>query len=420
MFKENVMAQNPSETSNPFKVLPRNVWIATITSFLTDVSSEMILNLVPLFLANVLGVSTAVIGLIDGIAETTSSLLKGASGWLSDRVQGRKWLAVIGYALSAVAKPALYFVMTWQGVLGVRFADRTGKGIRTSPRDALIADSIDEHHRGMAFGLHRAGDTAGAVLGLVIALLVVVATQAQALDLSRDTFQKLVLFGIVPAFLAVIILAVWAKDVPAKKKTDPARLRWSALNPQFKSFLVIVGIFTLGNSSDGFLVLRAQERGLNVAGIIGMLITFNVVYAVFSGPLGVLSDRIGRQRLIVFGWLTYGLIYLGFALAQSAAQVWVIYTLYGLYYAAAEGTAKALIADLISPEQRGTAYGFYNAVVGLMALPASLLAGILWQGIGSWKGFGADAPFLAGAVLSLGAVALLVIWQKQSAWSSNR
>ncbi|MBZ0277968.1 MAG: MFS transporter [Anaerolineae bacterium] len=390
--------------------IPRNVWAATITSFLTDVSSEMILNLVPLFLANVLGVSTAVIGLIDGVAETTASLLKAASGWFSDRIGGRKWLAVSGYGLSSLAKPFLYIVTSWYGVLAVRFADRVGKGIRTAPRDALIADSIDEKSRGLAFGLHRAGDTAGAMTGLIIALLVVLGTQSQALSLNRETFQRLVLLGIIPGFVAVVILALWARDVRSKRpaqSADKPRLRLSAMSKEFRFFLVVIAVFTLGNSSDSFLILRAQERGLNVAGVMGMLITFNLVYAVFAGPLGALSDRVGRYRLIVGGWSVYAVLYLAFAFAAEAWQIWAIYAFYGLYYAAVEGTAKALVADLIPSEQRGTAYGYYNAVVGLMALPASLLAGILWQGIGDWKGFGPSAPFLAGAVLAFVAVGLL-------------
>jgi len=397
----------------PFR-LTRNVWVTTITSFLTDVSSEMINNLLPLFLANVLGVSMAVIGLIEGIAEMTSSFLKAFSGWLSDKIGNRKWLAVAGYAISACAKPFFYFVTTWGGVLAIRFADRTGKGIRNSPRDALIADSTDEQHRGIAFGVHRAGDTAGAVLGIGIALLVVLATQAGSLTLSRDTFQILVLIGIIPAFLAVIALATLAKEAPRKKTSiQPMRLNWGALSPDFKFFLLIVGIFTLGNSSDAFIILRAQERGLTIADILGMLLMFNLIYAVFSSPLGALSDKIGRKRILIGGWLVYGVLYLCFALATDGMQIWLIYALYGLYYAAAEGTAKAMIADLIPSEQRGTAYGYYNALVGFMAFPASLLAGVLWQGVGSWTGFGASAPFLFGAMLALIAAGLLIVFGRK-------
>src|SRR5262249_28755105 len=249
--------------------------------------------------------------------------------------------------------------------------------IRTSPRDALIAESVDEHTRGIAFGLHRAGDTAGATLGLIIALIVVLTGQSQANTLERATFEHIVLISIIPAVLAVIVLAVFAKDVRPKAvqdKIQATRLSFGALDRRFRYFLLIVGIFTLGNSSDAFLTLRAQERGLNVAGILGVLITFNLIYALISGPAGALLDRIGRRKLIIAGWLAYGLVYLGFAAAVSAWQIWVLYGLYGLYYGTVEGTARALIADLVPMEQRGTAYGFYNSVVGLVALPASVLA----------------------------------------------
>jgi MFS family permease len=391
----------------------RNLWATTITSYLTDISSEMVLNLLPLFLANVLGARTSIIGLIEGIAETTSSLLKAYSGWLSDRLRARKWLTVSGYTLSALAKPLLYFATSWAGVLAIRFADRVGKGIRTAPRDALIADSVSARRRGLAFGIHRAGDTFGAMTGMIIALVVVLAMQSDALTLSRETFQSLVLISIIPAALAVIALIAIAREVPFRPGAEATRLTLGALGPQYRYFLLIIVIFALGNSADAFLVLRAQERGLSVPGILGMLITFNLVYAVFSGPAGGLSDRVGRRRLIVGGWLAYTLIYVGFAVAAEGWHIWALYGLYGVYYAAVEGTAKALIADIVPPAQRGTAYGYYSTAIGLAALPASLLAGILWQGIGPWQGFGPSAPFLAGALLALVAVILLVTWRRR-------
>lgn len=391
--------------------LPRNVWVVTVTSFLTDISSEMVINLIPLFLANVLGVRTGVIGLIEGVAETSASLLKVFSGWLSDRWGGRKWLTVAGYTLSTLAKPFLYVANTWGWVLGVRFADRVGKGVRTAPRDALVADSIDQRQRGLAFGLHRAGDTAGALLGLVIALLVVWLAQGSGLALTRATFQSVVLISILPAALAVLVLAVGARDVPVvRDAAHPPRLSLRGFEARFRGFLLIVVLFTLGNSSDAFLILRAQERGLSVLGVMGMLVTFNLVYTLVSGPAGALSDRVGRRRLILAGWLAYGLIYLGFALAGTAWQVWLLFTLYGVYYGMAEGASKAMVADLVRPEQRGTAYGVYHAAVGLTAFPASLIAGLLWQGVGGWEGLGPRAPFLFGATMALLAVALLVWW----------
>jgi MFS family permease len=403
-------SQMPPTEAEKHEALPRNVWIVTATSFFTDVSSEMIQNLMPLFLANVLGVRTDVIGLVEGIAESAASLLKIFSGWLSDRAGSRKGLAVIGYGLSTVAKPFLYLATTWQGVLAVRFADRVGKGIRTAPQDALLADSVDERRRGLAFGLHRGGDTAGALLGLLIAIGVVWATQAETVALERITFQRIVLIGVIPAVLGVMCLFFGAHEVPISKTLRERNLSSHGLDGRFKRFLVAVVLFTLGNSADAFLILRAQERGLSVIGILGMLATFNFVYAALSGPAGAWSDRIGRRRLIGGGWLFYGMLYLGFALAQSAWQIWLLYGLYGVYYAAVEGTAKAYIADIISSEQRGTAYGVYNAAVGIAVLPASLIAGVLWQGIGTWHGFGPSAPFIAGAALALIAVLLLVLW----------
>ena len=390
------------------RALPRNVWVVTLTSFLTDISSEMVVNLIPLFLASVLGVKTGVIGLIEGVAETTASLLKVFSGWFSDRLGRRKWLTVTGYSLSTVAKPFLYVVTSWWGVLAVRFADRVGKGIRTAPRDALVAASIDARHRGLAFGLHRAGDTAGAALGLVIALLVVLATQAGQVTLTRETFQAAVLLSVIPAALAVLVLAVGARDVEVKgNQAERPRLMLAGFDRRFRLFVLAVVVFTLGNSADAFLILRANNLGVSVAGVLGMLVTFNVVYALVAGPAGALSDRVGRRRLIVGGWAVYALIYLGFAAASAWWHVWALYAIYGVYYGAVEGTAKALVADLVTEERRGTAYGVYNAAVGVMALPASLIAGVLWQGIAGWAGLGPSAPFLFGAIMALAAAGIV-------------
>jgi MFS family permease len=389
--------------------LPRNIWVLTATSFLTDISSEMIVYLIPLFLANVLRTGTAVIGLIEGIAETTASLMKIYSGALSDRLGKRKWLTVAGYGLSTIAKPFLYFAETWQWVLGVRFSDRLGKGIRTAPRDALVADSINDKQRGLAFGLHRAGDTAGAFLGLGIAAVIVWLTQAGAADLTRRTFQIAVLVSILPAALAVLVLALGARDVGGEGKSKAPILSLKGMDNRFKAFLLVVVLFTLGNSSDAFIILRGQERGLDVLQVMLMLMTFNLIYASLSGPLGALSDKIGRRKLIIGGWIAYGLVYLGFALSHTGWQIWTLFGLYGIYYAASEGVGKALIADLVAQERRGTAYGLYNAAVGLTAFPASLIAGLLWQGAFGWTGFGASAPFFFGAGLAL--LAGLLFWK---------
>lgn len=390
--------------------LPRNVWAVGFTSFFMDISSEMVLNILPLFLANVLGVQTSIIGLIEGLAEATASILKLFSGWFSDRIGGRKWLAVLGYGLSAVTKPFFYIAGSWELIAGVRWADRVGKGIRTAPRDALVADSVTRESRGLAFGFHRAMDTAGAMIGILIAALVVWLAQKNALDLSKSTFQTIVLISLLPAFLAVLSLTVGAKDVAVKGQREAPKISLRSLGKPFQIFLVIVSVFTLGNSSDAFLVLRAQNLGVTVSGILVMLAVFNLVYALVSTPAGSLSDRIGRRRLIIIGWLVYAVIYFGFALAQSAWHVWVLYISYGLYYGMAYGTANAMVADLVPENVRGTAYGTYHAVIGLLAFPSSLIAGILWQGVGGWAGFGPGAPFLFGGILAFIAALLMAFW----------
>ena len=340
------------------------------------------------------------------------------SGALSDKIGKRKWLTVLGYAISTVAKPFLYFANTWGWVLGVCFADRVGKGIRTAPRDALVAASTDETNRGFAFGLHRAGDTAGAFIGIGIAVLIIWLTQTNQALLSVNTFRIAVLASIIPAVLAVIVLAAGVTEVGPStslrsgKGSGVMRLSLKGMDARFKSFLFIIVLFTLGNSSDSFIILRAQERGLSVLQTMLMLMTFTAIYTILSGPLGALSDKVGRRKLIIGGWLMYGLVYLGFAMAQAGWQIWTLFGLYGIYYAATEGVAKALVADLVSEAQRGTAYGLFNAAIGITALPASLLAGLLWQGAGTWAGFGPSAPFLFGAVLALFATLLLWRWMK--------
>jgi len=403
-------------SSKPFserlKELPRNVWAVSLTSFFMDISSEMVINILPLFLFNVLGVQTAIIGTIEGIAEATASILKVFSGWLSDKLRGRKWIAVGGYAISALSKPFFYIANSWGLVAGVRWADRLGKGVRTAPRDALVADSIQPEQRGLAFGFHRAADTGGAMLGLLIAALAVWLTQSNDQTLGEGTFRTVVLISLVPAFLAVLSLAIGARDIKKGKRESAApKITFKGLGKPFLIFLLIVGLFDLGNSSDAFLVLRAQERGMRVIGILLMLAVFNLVYALVSTPAGDLSDRVGRRKVIIGGWIIYGLIYLGFALAQQPWHVWALYIAYGLYYGLAYGTAKAMVADLVKPELRGTAYGTYNAILGIIDFPASLIAGLLWQGVAGWDGFGPSAPFLFGSGMAFLAAVLMFFWR---------
>lgn len=401
--------QNKTERAT-LRDLPRNVWAVSLTSFLMDISSEMVINILPLFLFNVLGVRMSLIGVIEGIAEATASLLKLFSGWFSDRLRARKWLAVSGYAISALVKPFFYFANSWITIAAVRFTDRVGKGIRTAPRDALVADSVTEKTRGLAFGFHRAADTAGATLGLLVALGVVWYVQSNVVHLGESTFRIIVLVSLIPAALAVLTLAIGAQDVPVTGQRAAPKFVFKSLGKPFMVFMVIVSVFEIGNSSDAFLVLRAQERGLSVTGILSMLVVFNLVYTLVSTPAGALSDRIGRKRLIIAGWLVYAVVYLGFGLAQTAVQVWVLYAFYGLYYGLAYGTSKAMIADLVPENVRGTAYGTYNAAIGIMDFPASVIAGVLWQGVGAWTGLGAAAPFIFGSAAALLAALLMATW----------
>jgi MFS family permease len=392
--------------------LHRNVWVTSATSFLTDVSSEMIFNLLPLFLANVLGVRTGAIGLVEGVAESVSSFLKIVSGFVSDLAGTRKWLAVLGYGVSAASKPFLYVASSWEAVLGVRAADRMGKGVRSAPRDALLAESVSASDRGLAFGLHRAFDSGGAFVGVLVATGVVWSVQRGALALEPRTFRLLVLASLVPSFAAVVVLAIGAKEVESRgRERKPAalpRLSLRGIDPSFRRFLLAMIVFTLGNSSDAFLVLRAQERGLSVVGILGMLLGFNLVYTLVAVPAGRLSDSLGRKVVITVGWVFYVLLYAGFAFAQTAWQVTLLFALYGLYYGMTEGGGRAFVADLVTDsETLGTAYGLYHAAVGAAALPASLIAGVLWQGLGEFPGYGPRAPFLFGAGLALVATLLL-------------
>jgi MFS family permease len=361
----------------------------------------MIFTLVPLLLSNVIGATTVVIGLIGGLSESADALFRIFSGWLSDRLGKRKPLAVAGYTISTIAKPFMYLASTWGVVLGVRFGDRVGKGIRTSSRDALLADSAPPGERGKSFGFHRAMDTSGAVTGLAIAALVIYLLQGGGLELNLKTYQWLVLIGIVPAILAVVILVRSVKEREGKpsplSRSRPGfnLIKLAAgFDTRFKIFLVIMALFTLGNSSDFFVIMRAQNMGLSVFHIVLMLVLFNATYAAVALPAGRLSDRIGRKRVIAMGWGVYALIYLGFALAGEAWQAWLLFAGYGVYYGVAEGVARAFVADLVPAEKRGTAYGLYHGVVGLTLLPASLIAGWLWQA------FSPEAPFFFGAGLA--------------------
>jgi len=387
-----------------------NVFFLGIVSLLTDVSSEMIFTLVPLFLSNVLKAPFTVIGLIGGLSESVDAIFRIFSGWISDKVGKRKPLTVLGYSISTIAKPFMYLATSWGAVLGIRFSDRIGKGVRSSSRDALIADSVSAGERGKGFGLHRAMDTLGAVLGLAIAAIIIYLVQGGGLQLSLKTYQWIVLVGVAPAVLAVLVLLIFVHEKGRKTPSASSSRSGSALSrltagfdTRFKVFLGLMAIFTLGNSSDFFVILRAQNLEVSLVQVVLMLVLLNVIEATVSLPAGMLSDRLGRRRVITLGWFIYALVYMGFALASSPWQIWLLFAAYGIYYGIVEGVARAFVADLVPEEKRGTAYGLYHGVVGIALLPASLLAGWLWQT------YSPAAPFYLGAALAFVAMLGMIV-----------
>ncbi|MGE5674533.1 MAG: MFS transporter [Mycobacterium leprae] len=390
-------AQAPEQPKAPLR---QNVWLAGIVSLFTDISSEMLVPVLPLFLANVLHAPVEAIGLIEGVAEFFSSIMKAISGWLSDRFGRRKPLMALGYGLSNILKPMLGLTAGWTQVLTIRVADRFGKGVRGAPRDALIADSTTPGERGKAFGLHRAMDTIGAAIGPLL---------AYAILLGWPEHYRLVFWwAAVPGVLAIIAVFFVRESGSGVRKDGPVFRNWNlslrSLSPRLRRFVLVGMIFALGNSADAFLVLRAQNLGLAAALVPLAYFTFNVSYAFLSYPAGALSDKIGRKPIMIGGFLVFAAIYLGFGLAAKAWLVWPLFLFYGLYYAGTEGIQKAYIADHAAPEQRGSAIGVYNALTGMMALPASFLAGLLWDKVSP------AVPFFVGGGTAAIAAFLLLIW----------
>ncbi len=372
-----------------------NVWALGVVSLLNDASTEMVYPLLPLFLTRSLGAGVAFVGLVEGVAETTASLLKLVSGWLSDRLRRRKALAIWGYGLSSLTRPLMAMALLPSHVLGIRFLDRIGKGIRTSPRDALIADSTPLDARGAAFGFHRAMDHLGAVVGPVLTFLL--------LPLMGGSYRGIFWLASIPAALCVLVLVAGVREVVASQE-PPARrpmLTLRPYDPRFKGFLLIVTLFTLGNSSDAFLLLRAREAGVGETAIPLLWAALHIVKSTSSLAGGVLSDGIGRRGAITAGWMVYAAVYAGFAVVSSAWQAWGLFLVYGLYFGLTEGVEKALVADLVPVETRASAYGVYHTAIGITALPASLLTGWLWQTCGAPVAFATGAALAAAAALLL-------------------
>ena len=380
-----------------FGALPANIVALGWVSLFTDVSSEMIYPLLPLFLTSVVGAGTTFVGLVEGIAEATASFLKLFSGWFSDRLGKRKTLVVAGYALSAMARPLVAAATAGWHVLLVRFLDRVGKGIRTSPRDALLSDSVRREETGKAFGFQRAMDHhAGAVAGSLIAFFL--------LTFFTADYRLIFWAALVPGLISVLILIFKVRETkaaPPAVSVPPVRLTLQPFDRNFKSFLAVVILFTLSNSSDAFLILKAREAGIPVSLIPLLWLFFHGVKSLSATPGGMLSDILGRKKLILTGWVLYSLVYFGFAMADTALAIWVLFGIYGLFYGLTEGGERAWVADLVKPHLRGTAYGLYNFSIGIGALPASLALGFLWQKCGPQTAFGFGAVLALLAAVSL-------------------
>ena len=387
--------------------LPRNVFIISLVSLLNDASSEIIYPLLPLFLFSTLGATPAAIGLIEGAAESVSSLLKLFAGYWSDRRGRRKGWVVFGYGLASLARPLLAFASNWPQVLTIRLADRVGKGIRTAPRDAMIADAAPIAQRGLAFGFHRAMDHLGAVIGPLLGLIILLWVAEDINSPLASDFTKVFLVASVPALASVLVAAFFLRETPRAQREGASDLETPSLSlggfdANFKRFIAILALFTLANSSDIFLLLRTRETG---AGAVTIMLTWAALHTVkvLSSLIGGnLSDRMGRKTLIASGWLLYAAVYAGFAFVTSVRMAWVLLLIYGIYFGLAEGAEKALVADLVRPEQRGTAYGLYNLAFGIAVFPASLLMGALWN----WRG--AQTAFITSAVIGTLAALLLL------------
>jgi MFS family permease len=397
---DNIMATMNSSAASWRRGLSRNVVILGFVSLLNDGASEMIYPLLPTFLTTVLGAGPEALGVIEGIAEATASLLKLYSGYISDRVKKRKGWIVAGYTISNVIRPLIAFTTSWLYVLALRFSDRVGKGLRTSPRDAIIADSTPVEYRGKAYGFHRAMDHSGAIVGPLAATALLL--------VFHDNVKTIFLLSFIPGLLAVFMLLFGLREkqpeVPRAASTMVNfRSAWAEMPSGFRKYLGIILLFALGNSTDAFLLLRAQQLGVAVTLLPTIWVVLHIVKMSFSVPAGILSDRIGRKKVIVAGWTVYALVYAGFGAATHYWHAWALFAVYGIYFGLTEGVEKALVADFAPAYLRGSSFGLYNLVIGIGALPASLLFGIVWQK------FGAAAAFGMGAGLALAASILLAM-----------
>ena len=376
----------------------RNVFVSGLVSFFMDMSSEMIYPLVPLFLANSLGVSKSAIGLIEGVAESTASILKVFSGYLSDRIGNRKWLMVAGYGLSTLTRPIVALATSWHQVFAFRFFDRFGKGIRGAPRDALIAESTEKAFLGRAFSFHRSLDTMGAVAGPALAFFL--------LGIFSNNYRTIFWLSIIPGIIAVLLIIFFIRETknPTTAHSKRPKLTLRHFDWRFKFFVLIATLFAVGNSSDVFLILRAEQKGIPDIMIPVVYLFFNLVYSISAIPAGIAADRFGKKRVILTGFVLFAILYYGFAVAADATAIWILFGFYGVFMGLTEGVQKAFLATILPQEFKATAFGVYNTIVGIAMFPASLIGGWLWDHVSP------SATFYFGTITASLSAALFIVF----------
>lgn len=380
-----------------------NVIFLGLVSFFSDISSEMVYPIIPLYLISAFGATPVLVGIIEGTAESLASLLKVFSGYLSDRFQKKKLLAFAGYSTGLIYKIALILATSWFGILAARIIDRSGKGIRTSPRDVMVSESAEEGKLGQAFGIHKAMDMAGSALGILLAFFIIRNTQ------GSSSYKSLFLWSMLPASIGLMMfLFIKEKKRHVIKEREPFWKNMNQLDNQLKLYLLVAFVFTLGNSSNTFLLLRAKSVGFDDASVILLYFIYNITASILAIPLGKLSDRIGRKRILVIGYLVFSLVYLLFGIADSQALIIASFALYGLYTAMITGVERAYIAEISPQALKGTMLGLHATLIGIALFPASLIAGLLWTN------FGVSVPFIFGATLALISALILGRFMKSS------